>query len=52
VAGDQELAIPQRMNLKVKATRKQKKRKGAQHKLTFQLTWYENDFEDGGLELG
>ncbi len=52
VSGDQELAIPQRMDLKVKATKKQKKHKGARHKLTVQLTWYENDYEGGGLELG
>ena len=52
VAGDQELAIPQRMDLKIKATKKQKKHKGTKHKLTVQLTWVENDYQEGGLELG
>lgn len=51
-AGDQELAIPQRMTLKVKATQKQKKHKGAKHKLTVQLTWYDEDHQGVGLELG
>jgi amphi-Trp domain-containing protein len=52
VAGDQELAIPERMQLKVKATRKQKKQKGAKHKLTIKLTWVEGDYEGGVIELG
>jgi len=51
-AGDQELDIPQRMSLKVKATRKQKKHKGTKHKLTVQLTWYDEDHQGVGLELG
>ncbi len=50
--GDQELDIPQRMTLKVKASRKNKPNKGAKHKLTVKLTWYEGDYEGGGLELG
>jgi amphi-Trp domain-containing protein len=51
-AGDQTLDLPQKMNLKVKASKKAKKHKGAKHKLTVQITWVEGDYEDGGLELG
>ena len=49
---DQALDLPQRLSLKVKASQKVKKHKGTKHKLTLQLTWYEGDYEDGGLELG
>jgi amphi-Trp domain-containing protein len=51
-AGDQTLELPQRMGLKVKASRKEKKHKGTKHNLTVQITWYEGDLQDGGLELG
>ena len=50
--GDQELDIPQRISLKLKATKKHKKHKGAKHKLTVQLTWYDEDHQSVGLELG
>ena len=49
---DQALDLPQHLRLKVKASQKAKKHKGTRHKLTLQLTWYEGDYEDGGLELG
>lgn len=49
---DLELAMPERMFLKVKAAKKNKPVKGTGHKLTIQLTWYEEDYEGGGLELG
>ena len=52
VAGDQELAIPGRMQLKVKASKKNKPHKSAKHKLTVQLSWVEGDCEGGSLELG
>ena len=50
--GDQTLDLPGRMQLKVKASKKDKRHKGTKHKLTVQLTWVEGDFEGGGLELG
>jgi len=51
-AGDQTLELPQRMVLKVKASCKEKKHKGTKHNLTVQITWYEGDLKEGGLELG
>jgi amphi-Trp domain-containing protein len=52
LAGDQQLDIPQGMSLKVKATKQEKKLKGAKHMLTVQLTWYDEDHQGVGLELG
>lgn len=49
---DLVVMLPENLRLKVRASKKEKRVKGTQHKLTINLSWTEGDDQDDPLSLG